>query len=199
MFNSKNIHLALLGIILGSAVAYVYGSYRIESERRAATEEILASSAIVDTNAPEGHPEVDEADMLALFDAALAREPNNSELLARYAEFLFSLQRYNEGVDWFERALALTPEDATLRTTMAMALYRIGRTDDAIREFQRALNTDPNQALALHNLALAFLEAKSDVPSAENALRRIEVIDPNYSGLGSLRERVAAARVANSR
>ena len=199
MLNSKNIHLALLGIILGSAVAYIYGSYRIESERQAAVEDILSSSATVAPDATAVHPDVEETEMLALFDLALAQDPNNPELLAQYAGFLFSLQRYNQAVDWFERALALTPEDATLRTTMATALYNIGRNDDAIREFQRALNTDPNQVRALHNLALAFLEAKNDVPSAEIALRRIEAIDPNYLGLASLRERVGAARITNSR
>ena len=190
MLNSKNIHLAILGIILGSAIAYVYGSYRLESRRQMEAEALMGS---FESTAAE-HPEITDNDMLAFFEDALASGPNDPELMTRYADLLFDLDRYTESAQWFREALEITPGDVPVRTAMATALYGSGQIDEAIEELQRALETDPTYILALHNLALAYLDSRSDVFSAEAALGQIEAIDPTYSGIASIRERITAAR-----
>jgi cytochrome c-type biogenesis protein CcmH/NrfG len=190
MLNSKNIHIALLGIILGSAFAYVYGSYRLES-RRQLEAETLAGSPRAEV-APD-HPEITDQTMLAFFTEALAANPNNPELLSRYADYLFDLGRYTESSEIFSQALKITPEDVAVRTAMATAMYGSGRVEDAILEFQRALESDATYVLALHNLALAYLDGRNDVVSAQTALRQIELIEPTYAGIASIRERIAAA------
>ncbi len=190
MLNSKNIHIALLGIILGSAFAYVYGSYRLESRRQAEAEALAGSSG---AGIGAEHPEITDEQMLAFFAEALRTNPNDAELIFRYADFLFNLGRYEESAEWFSRALETSPEDAATRTAMATALYGSGRLDEAIEEFQRALESDPSYLLALHYLALTHLEGRSDVVSARAALRQIELIDPTYEGLTSIRERIVVA------
>ncbi len=190
MLNSKNIHIALLGIILGSAFAYVYGSYRLES-RRQMEAETLAGSPMAGVGAE--HPEITDEQMLAFFAEALTTNPNDAELIFRYADFLFNLNRYAESAEWFGRAVAIAPEDVEVRTAMATALYGSGRVDNAIEEFQRALESDPTYVLALHNLALAYLDGRNDVVLAQDALRQIELVEPTYAGIASIRERIIAA------
>jgi len=190
MFNSKNIHIALLGIILGSAFAYVYGSYRLESRRQMEAETLAGSPG---AGLAGAHPENSDEDMLSLFAEAITRNPNDSELLYRYADFLFNLNRYAESAEFFGQALEITPEDAAVRTAMATALYGSGRLDEAVQEYQRALESDPAYLLALHYLALAHLEGRNDVVSARSALSQIELIDSSYEGLPSIRERIVAA------
>jgi len=190
MLNSKNIHFALLGIIVGGALAYVYGTYRLESQRQIEAETLTNTAP---ATAEGEHPEIANEEMLTFFAQALATNPDDPQLIARYADFLFDLNRYAESAQWFGMALDITPEDSATRTAMATALYASGRIDDAIEEFQKALESDPTYILALHNLALAYLDARNDVVSAQTALRQIELIDPSYSGLASIRERMAAA------
>ncbi len=190
MLNSKNIHIALLGIILGSAVAYVYGSYRLESRRRVEADTLASAQG---PGAGDLHPEVTDEQMLAFFAEALRTNPNDGELIFRYADFLFNLNRYAESAEWFGRALESAPEDAAIRTAMATALYGSGRIDEAIQEYQRALEIEPTYLLAHHYIALAYLEGRNDVASAQTALSQMELIDPTYQGLASIREQIVAA------
>ena len=189
MFSARNIHIALLGVILGSAMAYVFGTYQAESRRSAEAAELAASLAA----APVDHSDITDEEMLALFDQALAENPDNAELKTRYGNFLFNLKRYGEAIDMYRLALEDAPHDAVVRTDMGTALYSLGRVDEAMANYEQALESDPGNVLALHNVAIAQLEALDDVAAAEETIRRIETIDPNYPGLGTLRGRLAAA------
>jgi tetratricopeptide (TPR) repeat protein len=191
MLNSRTIHFIVLGVIMGSAVAYAYGSYQTSQRRQAETAAVAASTGAGGEAA--AHPDVTEQEMLDLFTQALAVSPNDPELLSRYATYLFSIQRYAESVEWFRRLIALTPGDATMRTALATALYGNGRVGEAIQEYQRALEIDPDHTLALHNLVLAYLEQPRNVDGAREALRRLESVDPAYDALPTLRSRLAAA------
>jgi Flp pilus assembly protein TadD len=190
MLTAKNVHLTLLGIILGSVAAYSFASYRAEVRREAQAEEIAASLSPPGT---AGHPDVTDAEMVALFEEALERNPNDPELMSRFGSYLFGLERFAEAARWFRRVLEITPDDANTRTLMGTSLYASGRVDEAIEAFNEALQTDHDQVLALHNLAIADLD-RGDVPAAEDGLVRIESIDPTYVGLPSLRGRIEAAR-----
>lgn len=191
MLNSKTIHFILLGVIVGSTAAYIYGSYGSHQRQLAAAGDGLNASAAA---MPEGHPDFSEQEMLDLFDQALAVSPNDPELLSRYATYLFSIGRYPDSVDVFRQLLEITPNDATMRTAHATALYGSGRVGDAIAEYQRALEIDPEQTLALHNLVLAYLEPPRNVEAAAETLSRLERIDPAYEALPILRSRLATAR-----
>ena len=189
MFSARNIHIALLGLILGSATAYVFGTYQAETRRSTEAARLAASLAA----APVDHSDITDQEMLALFDQALGENPDNAELKTRYGNFLFNLKRYGEAIDMYRLALEDVPDDAVVRTDMGTALYSLGRVDEAMANYERALESDPGNVLALHNVAIAQLEALDDVAAAEETIRRIETIDPNYPGLGTLRGRLAAA------
>ena len=181
MFNARSVHVALLGLILGSATAYVYGTYQSESRRSAEAAQLTESLAAASAD----HSEVTDEEMLALFDQALAENPNNAELKTRYGNFLFNLRRYGEAVDMYRLVLENTPDDPVVRTDLGTALYNLGRVDEAMANYERALASDPGNVLALHNVAIAQLESLDDVAAAETTIRRIESIDPNYPGLGN--------------
>ena len=191
MINSKTIHLILLGVIVGATVAYIYSSYQADSLRQAEAAAILGAGGV---RSGEAHPSVTEQEMLGLFAEALALSPNDPELLSRYATYLFSIERYAESVQLFQRLLEWTPDDASTRIALATALYGNGRVGAAIDEYQRVLELDPEQTLALHNLILAYLEPPRNVEAAASALGRLEAIDPAYTALPTLRDRLVSAR-----
>jgi len=200
MLNSKTVHLVVLGLIVGAAAAYIFSSYQTNMVRLAEADAMVSAasgsggSGGVGAGVAEDHPSVSEQEMLDLFSQALAVSPNDPELLSRFAAYLFSIERYAEAVEWFERLTGLTPDDATIRTGLATALYGSGRVSEAIQQFERALEIEPEQTLALHNLVLAYLEQPRDVEAAASALGRLESIDPSYTALPTLRERLATAR-----
>lgn len=184
-------HLLVLGIILGSAAAYVYASVQTESHRVDLAEAARSRLAGVSTTDP--HAGVTDQEMLDMFGQALAATPNDPELLTRYATFLFDLRRFQEAAEVFGRLVEQTPEDGEVRTYMATSLYAAGERERAMSEFEAALEADPTQILALHNLALGHLDLYDDPQRAQEMLERIEAIDPSYEGLASLRQRIEAA------
>jgi tetratricopeptide (TPR) repeat protein len=184
MFSSRNIHFALLGIILGATSGYIFAFYQVQSSM---PRELPASQG---SNLPQGHPNVSNEQLLTMFKEALAKNPNDPMLLTRYANFLFDLGRFSEAVEWFGKAVALQPNNLDVRTDMATALWNAGQKDRALAEYQHILQIDPKHMATLHNLVIVHLEQR-DAAGAEQVLKQMEAIDPKYEGLESLKKRLA--------
>ena len=73
--------------------------------------------------------------LLGMVKEALAKNPNDTTLMTRYANFLFDRQRFAEAVDWFQKAIALEPNNLDTRTDLGTALWSAGRKDQAMAEY----------------------------------------------------------------
>src|SRR5437773_10942108 len=82
MLSSRNIHFAILGIILGATSGYIFAFYQIDKN---ASEKTRTLARISDS---QGHPNVSNEQVLAMFKTQLEKNPNDVELLSRYGDFL---------------------------------------------------------------------------------------------------------------
>jgi Flp pilus assembly protein TadD len=187
MFSSRNIHFAILGIILGASTGYVLAFYQVQTSMPRSVPSASNSGT------PAGHPNVDREELLAMFKEALAKSPNNPELMTRYANFLFDLGRFNEAVDWFRKAIAIEPNNLGFRTDLGTALWSAGKKDEAMAEYQQILEIDPKNMATLHNIVIVHFEERN-AAAAEQVLKQMESIDPSYEGLSALRSRLAELR-----
>jgi len=89
MFTSRNIHFAILGIIIGAASGYMLAFYQVQAS-------MPRTAAAAGSNLPQGHPNVNNDQLLAMFKEALQKNPNDITLMTRYANLLFDLGRYSE-------------------------------------------------------------------------------------------------------
>ena len=185
MFSSRNIHFAILGIILGATSGYIFAFYQVQSS--------MPRTAPSAQSQGQGHPNVNNEQLLAMFKEALAKNPNDTTLMTRYANFLFDMGKFTEAVDWFQKVLALQPGNLDVRTDLATALYNGGQKDKAMAEYQAALKVDPKHVTTLHNLVIVHLEERN-IPAAEQVLKQMEEIDPKYDGLPSLKQRLAEVK-----
>jgi tetratricopeptide (TPR) repeat protein len=103
MFSSRNIHFAILGIILGASTGYIFAFYQAE------TSVVPPATQTSQAGAPPNHPDVTPEQLLQMFKVALERNPNEPELLSRYGSFLFNLGRFEESVDSFQKSLTVRP------------------------------------------------------------------------------------------
>src|SRR4051812_29499269 len=129
MFSSRNIHFAILGIILGGTTGYIFAFYQVQSSMPRALPAAQAA------NTPQGHPDVNNDQLLGMFKEALAKNPSDTTLMTRYANFLFDLGRFNEAVDWFHKVIAVQPDNLDVRTDLATALWNAGQKDKAMAEY----------------------------------------------------------------
>lgn len=190
MFSSRNIHFAILGIILGATSGYIFAFYQVEKAMPAREPQQLQGAA----GAPDNHPEVDNEQMLALFNRALEQNPNDPTLLARYGNFLFDLERYEESVDMYRKVLAMEPGNLEVRTDLGSALWNLGRKDEAAAAYTETLKSDPDHMLTLHNLFVVYVEDGRNLSAAADLLARMERIEPQYSALPVLRNRLEEER-----
>src|SRR5256714_7185519 len=142
MLSSRNIHFAILGIILGATSGYIFAFYQVQSSMPRAVPSAQA----------QGHPDVNNGQLLAMFKEALAKNPNDTTLMTRYANFLFDMGKFSEAVEWFQKVLAVEPTNLDTRTDLGTALWNAGKKDQAMAEYQRILQADPNHMATLHNL-----------------------------------------------
>jgi len=184
MFSSRNIHFAILGIILGSAGGYIFAFYQVE---QAMPRTLPAAQS---SKTPSGHPDVSNDQLLSMFKEALAKNPNDTTLMTRYANFLFDMGRFSEAVGWFEKVVAAQPANLDVRTDLGTALWNAGQKDKAMAEYQQILRSDPKHVATLHNLVIVHMEER-DMGAAEQVLKQLETIDPKYEGLDSLKKRLA--------
>lgn len=186
MFSFRNIHFIILGIILGASSGYIFAFYQVQRA--------MPPPKLEQASAPGGHPDVSNDRMMALFNEALAKNPNDPVLLTRYGNFLFTVENFSGAIDAYQKVLALQPNNLNVRTDMGTALWNIGQRDRAMAEYQKSLETDPRHMNTLHTMFMVQLEGLRNPDAAAGFLKRMEEVDPNYPPLTDLRRQLEASR-----
>src|SRR5262245_14647385 len=123
MFSSRNIHFAILGIILGASAGYVYAFYQAQS---------VLPPPPVTQSLPANHPDVNNEQMLELLKKAIEENPNQPEMVSRYANVLFNAGRIEEALGWYSKLLELQPDNLDARSLRGAVYWRMGRIDEAL-------------------------------------------------------------------
>jgi cytochrome c-type biogenesis protein CcmH/NrfG len=187
MLSSRNIHFAILGIILGASSGYVFAFYRAQSSQ--APPALTEPQA--DAGMPPNHPGVNNEQMLAAMKKAVEADPNQPEVLKRYAMALFDSGHFDEAGKWFGKAVALEPRNVETRSMYGAVLWRMGDKEGAGAQLEETLKIDPRNIPSLHGLTLLAIE-KQDAVRAAGLIKRIESIEPAYDQLPELRTRLQA-------
>lgn len=108
---------------------------------------------------------------LALYDRALALQPDHVDALHASGVVSIALGRAADGETRLARAAALAPMRAAIINDLAAAHRLLGRLDAARAGFTRATTLDPQYAEAWHNLGLVEL-VRADAQAARTALTR---------------------------
>jgi tetratricopeptide (TPR) repeat protein len=136
-----------------------------------------------------------------IYLGALARNPENFLLRARYAGFEAQAGNPASAATEWRKLVTLFPEADAWRTALAFALVDQGRFADARDELERVTDLYPESADALTNLGALLTEYGSS-EEAENALAQALALDSGSEhtlvNLAKLRERQGRSEVAES-
>jgi len=116
---------------------------------------------------------------VALFELALASEPDNSIFLNSLGNTLRSLGRFGDAERSCRRALALNPQYAEAHNNLGNALANAGRFREAEQSYGSALACNPDLTEAYSNLAI-LLTGQGRFSEAEGHCRRAVVIKPDF-------------------
>lgn len=201
MFSSRNIHFAILGIILGATTGYVVAFYQAAAAAPP-PEQPGAATAAADRQGqgalPANHPDVNDEQMLAILKKSAEGSPTDPKALSSYANQLFQLGRLEESAEWYAKVVALSPKDTDVRALYGAVLWRIGKKADAKTQLTTAVTQDPNHVPSLHGLTIIAVDSK-DFAGAKQLIQRIEKSKPDYDGISDLKKRVAAAEAKSGK
>src|SRR5437868_6622699 len=106
MLSSRNIHFAILGIILGASSGYIFAFYQIDKN-------IPVRTRTLDQPGNNGgqHPEVSNDQILAMFKEQIAKNPKDAEVLSRYGDFLSDIEQFQQAADTYKKVLEIEPDN----------------------------------------------------------------------------------------
>jgi tetratricopeptide (TPR) repeat protein len=121
---------------------------------------------------------LDEA--IALYRAALTRDPNDAVTRSNLGTALASKGQLDEAIIEYRRALDLAPNDADALYNLGNALMAQGNLAAAAGQFREALRIEPRFADAHLNMGNA-LAALGKTEEAADHYRRALAIDPDFA------------------
>jgi tetratricopeptide (TPR) repeat protein len=194
--NRENILFAIIGILLGFIVGFMFASSM--SQKAAQTQTAAASQ-----NLPADHPPVAGAqapmDPAAMREQVAAQiekarnEPTNFEAQVKAAELYYQIQRYDQSIEFLLKANQLKPTD--YETVVVLGLVNLDAThyDQAEKWYRAALKMKQDDVRTLAGLAAATL-AKGDAKAAEDAIAQLEKFDPSSQDLPQFKQRLAGLK-----
>ena len=150
-----------------------------------------------------------DADALASFEAALAKDPSLTDLRSRIDVLKFratqdmlarakaaaDVRRWDEAAAIYRQAIAASPDSGFLYRDLAIVEQRAGQTDNALEHYRKAVEIDAGDARSHAGIA-AILESRGDVLGALAEFERARAIDPSEAPDSAINRLRAAAALA---
>ena len=193
----ENILFAIIGILLGFIVGFMFASSM--SQRQASPQATAASQGM-----PSDHPPVagggpnaqDPQAVREQVTASLEKarsEPNNFDAQVKAAELYYQIQRYDQAIEFLLKANQLKPTDYRTVVILGMVNLDAGHYDTAEKWYRAAMKMKSDDVMVLAGLAAATLE-KGDAKAAEDAIAKLEKVDPNSQDLPQFRDKLATLK-----
>jgi tetratricopeptide (TPR) repeat protein len=188
----ENLLFAIIGILLGFIVGFMFAS---SMSQKAPTQQTAASSQTMPAdhppvgaeNAPD--PQAMRAEVAAQLEKA-RNEPNNFEAQIRAAELYYQIQRYDQAIEFLLKANQIKPADYRTVAVLGLVNLDAGHYDQAEKWYRAALKMKSDDVAVLAGLAAVTLE-KGDAKAAEDAIAKLEKVDPNSEDLPQFRDKLA--------
>src|SRR6185503_8755758 len=100
--------------------------------------------------------EGDYASALEQFQAAVEKNPQDTDSLSNLGQVLVKLNRPADAIPYFTRAVALAPDRWAYQFNLARALGQVGRLEESIQGYRTAQVLFPNDYVTTFNLALSL-------------------------------------------
>ena len=191
----ENILFAIIGILLGFIVGFMFAS---SMSQKMATPQVAGSSQTM----PADHPPVgaqSTPDPQAVREQVAAslekarNEPKNFEAQIKAAELYYQIQRYDQAIEYLLKANEIQPTDYRTVTLLGMVNLDAGHYDTAEKWYRAAMKMKSDDVMVLAGLAAATLE-KGDAKAAEDAIAKLEKVDPNSQDLPQFRDKLASLK-----
>ena len=198
--NRDNLLFAIIGILLGFIVGFIFASNILQREAT------VASSAARTQALPADHPTVGDTGgpnaggMQAEVQVALTKarnEPTNFEAQLKAAELYYQIQRYDDSIAYLLKANQLKPDDPETAGNLGMVNMDAGHYETAETWYKAAVTKKPDDARILDGYCNVLLQL-GKAKDAEDAIAKLAKVEPANPDLTQFRDRLAQLKAGAS-
>jgi tetratricopeptide (TPR) repeat protein len=191
----ENLLFAIIGVLLGFIVGFMFASSMSQkqaSQLAGASQGLPADHPPIagGQNAPD--PQAKRAEVAGQLEKA-RNEPNNFDAQIKAAQLYYQIQRYDQAIEFLLKANTLKPTDYQTVVALAVTNLDAEHYDNAEKWYRAALKMKSDDIVVLAGLADATLK-KGDAKAAEDAIAKLEKVDPNAEDLPNFRTRLASLK-----
>ena len=192
----ENLLFGIIGILLGFIVGFMFASSMSQKTQQAqlasAGQSLPADHPPVGAQNPSGNPDEVRAQVTESIEKA-RNEPKNFEAQVKAAELYYQIGRYDQAIEFLLKANQLNPTDYRTVVILGMVNLDAGHFDTAEKWYRAAMKMKEDDIMVAAGLAEATLQ-KGDAKSAEEAIAKVEKIDPNNQDLPRFREKLTSLK-----
>jgi tetratricopeptide (TPR) repeat protein len=191
----ENLLFAIIGILLGFIVGFMFASSM--SQKQASQQMAAASQGLPADHPPVGgqsgaDPQAIRAEVSASLEKA-RNEPNNFDAQIKAAQLYYQIQRYDQAIEFLLKANTLKPTDYQTVVALGVTNLDAGHYETAEKWYRAAMKIQSDDVMVLAGLADATLK-KGDAKAAEEAIAKLEKVDPTAVDLPQFRDRLASLK-----
>jgi tetratricopeptide (TPR) repeat protein len=196
--NRENLLFAIIGILFGFIVGFIFASTMSQKSGPTATTSTANTQTMPADHPPTGSqsggadPQAVRAQVTEDIEKA-RKEPKNFEAQLKAAELYYQIQRYDQAIEFLLKANALNPTDFRTVAILGVVNLDAGHYDVAEKWYRAALKMKPDDVMVLSGLAAATLQ-KGDAKAAEDAIAKLEGVDPNSVDLPNFKQKLASLK-----
>ena len=109
------------------------------------------------------------------------------------AELYYQIQRYDQAIEFLLKANQLHPTDYRTVVILGMVNLDAGHFETAEKWYRAALKMKEDDTMVLAGLSEATLQ-RGDAKAAEDAIAKLEKVDPNSQDLPRFRDKLATLK-----
>jgi tetratricopeptide (TPR) repeat protein len=191
----ENLLFAIIGVLFGFIVGFMFASSMSQKANSPAT---ATAGAQMPADHPPigaqnaGNPQGMQAEVAASLEKA-RNEPKNFDAQIKAAELYYQIQRYDQAIEFLLKANQLKPTDYRTVVILGMVNLDAGHYETAEKWYQAAMKMKSDDVMVLSGLAAATLQ-RGDAKAAEDAIAKLEKVDPNSQDLPQFRDKLASLK-----
>jgi tetratricopeptide (TPR) repeat protein len=195
----ENLLFAIIGLLFGFIVGFIFASTMSQKYAAGVQTPVAAGQTM-----PTDHPPLGagtpagptgaamQAEVTSLLEKA-RNEPKNFEAQLKAAELYYQIQRFDQAIEYLLKANQLRPDDYQTVVALGMVNLDAGKFEASEKWYRAAALKKPDDVTALAGVAAATL-GKGDVKAAEQAIAKLEKVDPNSQDLPQFRDKLATLK-----
>jgi Flp pilus assembly protein TadD len=131
---------------------------------------------------------------LADAEAALAKDPENPDLLKKVGNLHYDREEWDSAVASYEKARRKAPKDADLLSDLGAAYRNRGQLKLAVSYFRKAREIQPDHWQSLVNEVLVEAFDRKDAAAAQKAFDELKRRHPEIPQMDRIQEQISKVR-----